>query len=127
MEPLTGDLFTVRFTDCQFYETVFPSLGGDRKTDFPRERHKLSWFVPTLSHFDPCNSQCESEVKRIIDLQNIVDSMPNVFTDIAKVTSSHIPATNVPTKLEVINKRHIVAERDAATTFSGGVVEAVAP
>ncbi|PRQ36553.1 putative RNA-directed DNA polymerase [Rosa chinensis] len=37
LEPLTGDLFTARFADCHFDETVFPSLGGDRKKDFPRE------------------------------------------------------------------------------------------
>ncbi len=33
LEPLTGDLFTARFADCHFDETVFPSLGGDKNTD----------------------------------------------------------------------------------------------
>ena len=53
--------------------------------------------------------------------------MPDAFTDIAKVTRSHIPAANVPARLEVPNKGHGVVERDAATTLSGGSVEAVAP
>ena len=53
--------------------------------------------------------------------------MPDAFTDIAKVTRSHIPDAFMPARLEVSNKGHIVAERDAATTLSGGVVEAVAP
>ena len=84
LEPLTGDLSTARFADCHFDETVFPLLGGDRKKDFPRERQELSWFVPTLSHFDPRTSQSESEVKRIIDLQNVADLMPDAFTNIEK-------------------------------------------
>ena len=53
--------------------------------------------------------------------------MPDVFTDIAKVTKSHIPAANVPVRLEVPNKGHSVAERDAATTLSGSVVKAMDP
>ena len=53
--------------------------------------------------------------------------MPDAFTDIAKVMRSHIPAAFMPAKLEVPNKEHIVAERDAAITLSGGVVEVVAP
>ena len=30
LEPLTGDMFTARFADCHFDETVFPSLGGEK-------------------------------------------------------------------------------------------------
>jgi hypothetical protein len=26
LEPLTGDIFTARFVDCQFDETIFPNL-----------------------------------------------------------------------------------------------------
>ena len=29
LEPLTGDMFTARFADCQFDETIFPKLGGE--------------------------------------------------------------------------------------------------
>ena len=53
--------------------------------------------------------------------------MPNAFTDIAKVTRLHKLAAYMPARLEIPNKGHNVAERDAATTLSGGVVEAVAP
>jgi hypothetical protein len=28
LEPLTGDIFTARFTNCQFDEIIFPILGG---------------------------------------------------------------------------------------------------
>ena len=53
LEPLTDDLFTARFADCCFYETVFPSLGGDKNVNVPEERRELSWTTPTLSHLDP--------------------------------------------------------------------------
>jgi hypothetical protein len=33
LEPLTGDIFTARFADCQFDEIIFPILGGKRKTE----------------------------------------------------------------------------------------------
>ena len=35
LEPLTGDLFTARFANCHFDETVFPSLGGDKHVNVP--------------------------------------------------------------------------------------------
>ena len=46
LEPLTGDLFTARFADCHFDETVFPSLGGDKNINVQQERQELSWSVP---------------------------------------------------------------------------------
>jgi len=55
--------------------------------------------TPTLSHLDPHTAQSEIEVHRILDLQ----SMPNVFTDLARVTRSHITVTNTPTKMDVPN------------------------
>ena len=64
LEPLTGDMFTARFADCHFDETVFPSLGGEKTV--LEEQQELTWVVPTLSHFDPRSTQCENEVKRIV-------------------------------------------------------------
>jgi hypothetical protein len=31
LEPLTGDVFTGRFADCQFDETIFPILEGEKE------------------------------------------------------------------------------------------------
>ena len=101
LEPSTGDLFTARFADCHFDETIFPSLGGDRNNFVPQKRQELSWSVPTLSHLDPRTTQCDLEVRRILDLQHVSESMPDAFTDIAKVTRSYIPAANVPARLEI--------------------------
>ncbi|KAM2885697.1 hypothetical protein COP2_012840 [Malus domestica] len=103
LEPLTGDLFTTRFTDCHFYETVFPSLGGDKSVNVPEERRELSWTTPTLSHLDPRTAQSETEVHCILDLQSIAQSMPNAFIDLASVTRSHISAVNTPANIDVPN------------------------
>jgi hypothetical protein len=31
LESLTGDIFTAHFDDCQFDETIFPILGGEKE------------------------------------------------------------------------------------------------
>ncbi|PRQ59184.1 putative RNA-directed DNA polymerase [Rosa chinensis] len=101
LEPLTGDLFTARFADCHFDETVFPPLGGDKNVTVPDERRELTWNVPTMSHLDPRTAQCDNEVRRILDLQSVAQNMPDAFSDLAKVTRSHIPAANVPARIDV--------------------------
>jgi hypothetical protein len=71
LELLTGDLFTA-FASCHFDETVFPPLGGDKNVTVPDERRELTWNVPTMSHLDPRTAQCNSEVRRILDLQSAI-------------------------------------------------------
>ena len=80
----------------------------------------------------PKTAQCDSEVCRILNLQNVADSMPDAFSDIAKVTRSHIPAANVSVRLEVPTKGQgtatpAIGGHGAATTLNGGLVEAVVP
>ncbi|KAM2809462.1 hypothetical protein PS2_044209 [Malus domestica] len=101
LELLTGNLFTARFADCDFNETIFPSLGGDKHADVPVERHELSSYALIMSHLDPRTAQSETEVRQIIDLQSIAQSMHDVFNDLVKVTRSHIPAANTPAKIDV--------------------------
>ena len=62
LEPMTGDLFTARFADCHFDESIFPALGGEKK-ELKRE---ISWDELSLSHFDPRTKQTELEVQKII-------------------------------------------------------------
>ncbi|KAM2860133.1 hypothetical protein COP2_025467 [Malus domestica] len=100
LEPLTGDMFIARFADCHFDQTVLPSSGGEKTV--PGERKELTWVVPTLSNFDPCNTQFENEVKRIVHLQSIANQMPDAFNDAMKVTKSHIPAANAPVRIDVL-------------------------
>ena len=58
-----------------------------------------------MSHLDPRTPQSEIEVQHILDLQSIAQSMPDAFTDLAKVMRSHIPATNAPAKIDILNVR----------------------
>ncbi|KAM1670271.1 hypothetical protein ACFX2K_044275 [Malus domestica] len=41
LEPLTGDLFTLRFVDCHFIKVVFQSLGGDKHANVPGKHREL--------------------------------------------------------------------------------------
>ena len=54
-----------------------------------------------MSHLDPQLAQCDSEVRRQLNIQNVVDSMPNAFSDIDKVTRSNILAANMSVRLEI--------------------------
>lgn len=99
LEPQTGDVFRARFADCQFDESNFPSLGGEKPK--LEERREISWNTPSLAHFDPRTKQCELEVQRIIHLQNIANQMPDAFTDTGRVTKSHIPAANTPARVSI--------------------------
>ena len=38
---------------------------------------------------------------RIIDIQKVVDSLPDTFSNLAKVIRSHIPTANVPARLQI--------------------------
>ena len=49
LEPLTGDVFTVRFADCQFNEVVFPILEKKKKEG----KKDISWNEPSLLYLDP--------------------------------------------------------------------------
>jgi hypothetical protein len=41
---------------------------------------------------------------RIIDLQEIIDYLPDAFSDLAKVTRSYIPAVNIHAMMEIPEK-----------------------
>ena len=71
LEHLTCDVFTPRFMDCHFNESVFLSLGGEKS--IPEERREISWKASTMTHLDPRTNQCELEVQRIINLKNLTN------------------------------------------------------
>jgi len=97
LEPLIGDLFTARFADCRFDETIFLQLGGEKK----ELKSEIAWEVSSLSHFDPHFLMCEQEVQKIIHLQNLANQMSDAFTDLKRITKSHIPAVNVPIRIDI--------------------------
>ena len=99
VESLTGEVFTARFADCHFNENVFPPLGGGKP--IPEEWRKITWNESSLSHFDPPTKQSELEVQKIIHLQDLANRLPDAFIDSTKVTKSHIPAANIPARIEI--------------------------
>ena len=118
LEPLTGNLFTARFANCHFDESVFPPLGGDKPINnkwreitwnTPSLLHldpctkwcEITWNTPSLLHLDPCTKQSELEVQRILHLQDLADQLLDAFTDPNKVIKSHIPAVNTPAHIEI--------------------------
>ncbi|KAL0392725.1 UNVERIFIED_CONTAM: Retrovirus-related Pol polyprotein from transposon TNT 1-94 [Sesamum radiatum] len=98
LEPLTGDLFTARFADCHFDESVYPTLEGDTK----QLEQKISWNELSLSHLDPRTIQSELEVQKIIHLQRLANQLPDAFTDPKRVTKSYVSAANAPIKIDVL-------------------------
>ena len=99
LEPLTENLFTARFADCHFNESVFLSLGEDKPNS--NKWREITWNTPSLLHLDPRTKQSELEVQRIIHLQDLADQLLDAFTDPNKVLKSHIPAVNAPTHIEI--------------------------
>ena len=96
LEPLTGDVFTARFADCHFNESIFPNLGGEKQ----KLDKQVTWNS-SLSYLDPRSGQCELEVQKIINLQRIANELPDAFTDTNRVTKSHIPAINAPARIDI--------------------------
>ena len=92
LEPLTGEVFTARFTGCHFNESVFPSLGGEKP--ILEERWEITWNASTMSYLDPHTNQCELEVQMVIHFQNLTNQLPDAFIDTKKVTKSYIPVVN---------------------------------
>ncbi|KAL6313570.1 hypothetical protein AAG906_006937 [Vitis piasezkii] len=99
LEPLTDDVFIARFADCHFNESVFLSLGGEKS--ILEEQREISWKVSTMTHLDPRKNQCELKVQMIIHLQNLANQLPDAFIDTKKVTKSHIPVANTPSRIDV--------------------------
>ena len=54
-----------------------------------------------MSHLDPCTRQCELEVERIVHLQELANQLLDAFTDIKKVTKSHVLVVNASTHIDV--------------------------
>ena len=97
--PLTGEVFTARFADCHFDENLFLPLGGDKP--IPEELREITWNESSLSHLDPRTKQSKLEVQKIIHLQGLANQLPDAFIDSTKVTKSHIPAANIPARIEI--------------------------
>ncbi|GJT46041.1 hypothetical protein Tco_0954756 [Tanacetum coccineum] len=79
----------------------FPELGGVKKN----QEKDVTWCEPSLLYLDPQTKQCETEVQKIVHLQEIANQLPDAFTDTKRVTKTHIPAANAQARVEIPNKQ----------------------
>ena len=87
LEPLTGDLFTVRFADSIFDEEHFPELGGDFK--YQKEFREIDWNTQSVPGVDSRTTETELQVQKIIHLQKLANELPDAFTNYKGVTVIH--------------------------------------
>ena len=99
LEPMTGDLHTTRYADCIFNEGNFPALGGEEYSS--KECREIDWDVSGIQSLDPRTKETKLEARRIINLQQIANNLPDTFTDYKGVTKSQIPAVNAPERVKV--------------------------
>jgi hypothetical protein len=99
LEPLTDDLFTVRFADCIFNEDRFPALGGDNK--FINDGPKIDWDDKSILSSNPCTKETKLQVQKILELQQIASNLPDAFTDYKCVTKSMNPTVNALYRVEI--------------------------
>lgn len=109
LEPLTCDIFQERFVDFHFDETKFPTLEGEIK----KLKNEITWYVPHLLHLDTYNKIWEVNVKKIMYLQYLTNYLPNSFTDLKRVTKSHVLAINVPVQIEILNLNNVASTTKA--------------
>ncbi|KAK4707751.1 hypothetical protein R3W88_028676 [Solanum pinnatisectum] len=94
---MTRNIFTARFVDYYFDESVYPTLRREHK----QLEKEMDWNSLSLSHLDPRTNQCEQEVKKMIYLQNVANQLPDTFTNPPRVTKSYIPAANALVRVDV--------------------------
>jgi hypothetical protein len=86
MEPLIEDLFTARYADCIFNEDHFLTLGRDYM--YHSECQKINWDDKFILSSDSRTKETKLLVQKIINLQNIINNLPDIFTDYKGVTKS---------------------------------------
>ena len=65
------------------------------------EPKEIDWNASRLHAYDPRSNECELEVQKIIKLQNIVNEIPDAFTDTKRVTKLYIPAANALVRIKI--------------------------
>ena len=62
---------------------------------------------------DPYNKSWEQNVKKIVYLQELANQFPDSFIDLKKVTKSHVPAVNVPARIEILKLNDVASTSKA--------------
>ena len=91
------------FADCIFDEDFFPTLGGENQPLDAKSR-EITWQAMGIHAHDPRTAETEREVQKIIDLQYLVNQLPDHFSDLKTVTKSHVHACNAPERVKIPKK-----------------------
>lgn len=80
-----------RFQNCRFEETVFPSIPS------AKEKGTLDFFAPETFTMnpDPKTALAEVEVKKLLQLKNLAERLPDGFTDHPKILRNPAPGTGL--------------------------------
>jgi hypothetical protein len=68
---------------------------------YHKECKKINWNFSGIQSYDPRTIESEREVRKIINLQNIANNLPEAFTDYRGVIKSHNPTINIPERVEI--------------------------
>ncbi|CAM6123707.1 unnamed protein product [Calypogeia fissa] len=100
IEPTTADIYKARYADCHFFEETFPSLGDQTKKSSAL-KVPLTWQIESKFWNDPRTALADTEFHRMLHLTTVLENLPESFADVAKVTRSHVPAANVPSRIDI--------------------------
>jgi hypothetical protein len=102
--------------DCIFDECHFLALEGDYKYHW--ECQEINWDDKSIISSDPRTKKTELQVQKIINLKNVANNLPHVFTDYKCVTKSWNPVVNATERVEVPKKttQPPVVKRGRVTT-----------
>ena len=96
VSPQTGILHKARFQNCQFEETVFPSLTSAS----PSQSLVFADVESFTKNPDPRTSLADLEVKKLLALQALAEKMPDGFSDSSRITRNPLPsAGQTPLKI----------------------------
>jgi hypothetical protein len=99
LEPLIGDLCMARIANHIFNEDHFSALGGDNK--FIDDGQVIIWDDKTILSSDSHTKEIDLQIKKILELQQIVSNLPDAFTDYKGVTKSLNTVVNTPCRVKV--------------------------
>ena len=104
------DVYRARFQNCKFIETNFPAA-----TDSPHsknEKTQLNFRAPKTFTMnpDPRTALTDTEVRKLLDLQNLATNIPDGFHSGPRIVRSPVPGSGNPVPVAPPSKRRKVAK-----------------
>ena len=101
--PLSDDIHKARFQNCKFIETRFP--GSQIRNTHPNLNFK-DLQTMTLNP-DPRTALADSEVRKLLNLRNLAEKIPDGFHSGPRIVRSPVPGSGNPVPLAPAKKRKI--------------------